>query len=172
MFGLFVCRSEHVDERGQSSGPHRRENAPSWPIIIGFTIVFLATYPLHMYVAEVYLSDPGSSFAFLIAKVLLEHQISLVIIQYVRIISELHLQKNPLLFSFSTASGSFTLSLFQLWLFVFKKRYELGLQLCLVVQWCAYNFKRLEDQIVHNKHRQKAVMCKSSCKQYNGFSET
>ena len=69
MFGLFVCRSEHVDERGQSSGPHRRENAPSWPIIIGFTIVFLATYPLHMYVAEVYLSDPGSSFAFLIAKV-------------------------------------------------------------------------------------------------------
>ena len=83
MFGLFVCRSEHVDERGQSSGPHRRENAPSWPIIIGFTIVFLATYPLHMYVAEVYLSDPGSSFAFLIAKVLLEHQSSLVIIQYI-----------------------------------------------------------------------------------------
>ena len=69
MFGLFVCRSEHVDERGQSSGPHRRQNAPGWPIIIGFTIVFLATYPLHMYVAEVYLSDPGSSFAFLIAKV-------------------------------------------------------------------------------------------------------
>ena len=82
MFGLFVCRSEHVDERGQSSGPHRRENAPSWPIIIGFTIVFLATYPLHMYVAEVYLSDPGSSFAFLIAKVQLEHRSSLVIIQY------------------------------------------------------------------------------------------
>ena len=72
MFGLFVCRSEHVDERGQSSGPHQRENAPSWPIIIGFTIVFLATYPLHMYVAEVYLSDPGSSFAFLIAKVYLQ----------------------------------------------------------------------------------------------------
>ena len=69
MFGLFVCRPEHVDERGRASGPHRRENAPSWPIIIGFTIVFLATYPLHMYVSEVYLSDPGSSFAFLIAKV-------------------------------------------------------------------------------------------------------
>ena len=69
MFGLFVCRSEHVDERGRASGPHLRENAPGWPIIFGFTIVFLATYPLHMYVAEVYLSDPGSSFAFLIAKV-------------------------------------------------------------------------------------------------------
>ena len=69
MFGLFVCRSEHVDERGKASGPHLRENAPGWPIILGFTIVFLATYPLHMYVAEVYLSDPGSSFAFLIAKV-------------------------------------------------------------------------------------------------------
>ena len=69
MFGLFVCRPEHVDERGRASGPHSPEHAPSWPIIIGFTIVFLATYPLHMYVSEVYLSDPGSSFAFLIAKV-------------------------------------------------------------------------------------------------------
>ena len=106
MFGLFVCRSEHVDERGQSSGPHRRENAPSWPIIIGFTIVFLATYPLHMYVAEVYLSDPGSSFAFLIAKVLLEHQSSLVIIQYYQcFISEQHLQWNTLLFFFQYCIG-------------------------------------------------------------------
>ena len=69
MFGLFVCRPEHVDERGRSSGPHRRENAPGWPIIIGFTIVFLSTYPLHMYVSEVYLADSGSSFAFVMAKV-------------------------------------------------------------------------------------------------------
>ena len=115
MFGLFVCRSEHVDERGQSSGPHRRENAPSWPIIIGFTIVFLATYPLHMYVAEVYLSDPGSSFAFLIAKVLLEHQSSLVIIQYINALYQNNIYSETYyLFSFSTASGSFTLSLFQL----------------------------------------------------------
>jgi hypothetical protein len=68
MFGLFVCRPEHVDERGRSSGPHRRENAPGWPIIIGFTIVFLSTYPLHMYVSEVYLADSGSSFAFVMAK--------------------------------------------------------------------------------------------------------
>ena len=64
MFGMFVCRSEHLNQAQQ---PHRKEG-PGWGIIIGFTIVFLATYPLHMYVAEVYLADDQNSFFFLLLK--------------------------------------------------------------------------------------------------------
>ena len=43
----------------------RSNKGPSWGIIVGFTAVFLCTYPLHMYVAEVYALD---SFAFLVVK--------------------------------------------------------------------------------------------------------
>lgn len=64
IFGLFVCRSEHVNQPQQ---PHKREG-PGWAIIVGFTVVFLATYPLHMYVSEVYLADNVYSFEFLLAK--------------------------------------------------------------------------------------------------------
>ncbi len=39
---------------------------PGWGIIAGFTAAFLATYPVHMYVAEVYVL--GDSFAFLFVK--------------------------------------------------------------------------------------------------------
>lgn len=38
---------------------------PGWGIIVGFTLAFVSTYPLHMYVAEVYLLD---NFAFLLTK--------------------------------------------------------------------------------------------------------
>jgi len=64
VFGLFVCRSEHLVQEDQ---PHRKEG-PGWAIIIGFTLVFLATYPLHMYISEVYLADDQSSFFFLLLK--------------------------------------------------------------------------------------------------------
>ena len=64
IFGLFVCQPDHVIHEDQR---HRKEG-PGWPIIVGFTLVFLATYPLHMYVSEVYLADDGSSFAFLLLK--------------------------------------------------------------------------------------------------------
>jgi hypothetical protein len=30
---------------------------PGWPLILGFTAAFLVTYPIHMYVAEVYVED-------------------------------------------------------------------------------------------------------------------
>ena len=39
---------------------------PGWGIIVGFTVSFLATYPVHMYVAEVYVLH--DSFAFLFVK--------------------------------------------------------------------------------------------------------
>ncbi len=38
---------------------------PGWPIIVGFTLAFAATYPVHMYVAEVYVTE---NFSFLLVK--------------------------------------------------------------------------------------------------------
>lgn len=38
---------------------------PGWRLIIGFTIVFVFTYSIHMYVAEVYVTD---NFTFLLVK--------------------------------------------------------------------------------------------------------
>ena len=61
IFGLFVCRSSHSSQPART-GP--RGN-PDWAIIFGFTVIFVATYPLHMYLAEIYLPD---SFSFLLAK--------------------------------------------------------------------------------------------------------
>jgi len=64
IFGLFVCQPDHAIHEDQRN----RKEGPGWPIIIGFTLVFLATYPLHMYVSEVYLADDTRSFAFLLLK--------------------------------------------------------------------------------------------------------
>ena len=47
IFGLFVCQPDHAIHEDQRN----RKEGPGWPIIIGFTLVFLATYPLHMYVS-------------------------------------------------------------------------------------------------------------------------
>ena len=41
------------------------ESGPGWLIIIAFTMVFLGTYPLHMYIAEIYLKN---DFTFLLVK--------------------------------------------------------------------------------------------------------
>ena len=63
VFGRFVC------SRGTtaSGGPEvpAEEKGPGWLIIIAFTVVFLGTYPLHMYFAEMYLQN---DFTFLLAK--------------------------------------------------------------------------------------------------------
>ena len=61
IFGLFVCRSSHTQDTPQ----RRRSSGPDWAIIFGFTVIFVATYPIHMYLAELYLPD---SFSFLVAK--------------------------------------------------------------------------------------------------------
>ena len=42
------------------------KKGPGWIIIVSFTLVFLVTYPLHMYIAELYLED--NDFIFLLAK--------------------------------------------------------------------------------------------------------
>ena len=61
VFGRFVC------SRGTSGGPEAssEEKGPGWLIIIAFTAIFLGTYPLHMYFAELYLQN---DFTFLLAK--------------------------------------------------------------------------------------------------------
>ncbi len=44
---------------------------PGWGVVVGFTVAFLATYPVHLYVAEVHLpatEDDGGGFAFLLVK--------------------------------------------------------------------------------------------------------
>ena len=43
----------------------KEESGPGWLIIIAFTMVFLGTYPLHMYIAEIYLKN---DFTFLLVK--------------------------------------------------------------------------------------------------------
>jgi len=47
------------------SNPRHQKPNPDWAIIFGFTVILVATYPLHMYFAEVYLPE---SFSFLLAK--------------------------------------------------------------------------------------------------------
>ena len=44
-----------------------RKKGPGWGIIACFTLAFVTTYPVHMYVAEVYLAD-GDNFTFLFIK--------------------------------------------------------------------------------------------------------
>ncbi len=78
MFGRFVCSTGQSyppqyqtgnGVAGGSSTPGGSEDpcekGPGWPIIVAFTLVFLLTYPLHMYIAEVYLD---TDFTFLLAK--------------------------------------------------------------------------------------------------------
>ena len=62
VFGRFVC-----SRGGTSGGPEAssEEKGPGWLIIIAFTAIFLGTYPLHMYFAELYLQN---DFTFLLAK--------------------------------------------------------------------------------------------------------
>ena len=43
----------------------RANKGPGWDLIVAFTVAFLATYPIHMYFAEVYIMD---DFAFLFVK--------------------------------------------------------------------------------------------------------
>lgn len=62
VFGRFVCSNGQADYGGLEKD---EKKGPGWPIIIAFTIVFLATYPLHMYFAELYLDN---DFNFLLAK--------------------------------------------------------------------------------------------------------
>ena len=50
---------------GQESLVKEEKQEPGWLIIISFTTVFLVTYPLHMYIAEMYLAN---DFTFLLAK--------------------------------------------------------------------------------------------------------
>ena len=67
IFGQFVCSSGQSDQAadsGYDSLYHAK--GPGWCMIISFTLVFLVTYPLHMYIAELYLED--NDFVFLIAK--------------------------------------------------------------------------------------------------------
>lgn len=64
IFGRFVC------SRGTNGGAgqeyfQREDKGPGWLIIVAFTLVFLGTYPLHMYIAEIYLHN---DFTFLLAK--------------------------------------------------------------------------------------------------------
>ena len=61
VFGRFVC------SRGTSAQDslQKEDHGPGWLIIVAFTIVFLGTYPLHMYVAEIYLK---TDFNFLFVK--------------------------------------------------------------------------------------------------------
>ena len=50
---------------GQVESLEKDEPGPGWLIIIAFTMVFLGTYPLHMYIAEIYLKN---DFTFLLVK--------------------------------------------------------------------------------------------------------
>ena len=61
VFGRFVCSR---GTSGQDSYS-KEDRGPGWLIIIAFTIVFLGTYPLHMYIAEIYLK---TDFTFLLVK--------------------------------------------------------------------------------------------------------
>lgn len=73
IFGRFVCSrgttvTSQVDAlRSGAGGQDQKleESGPGWLIIIAFTMVFLGTYPLHMYVAEIYLKH---DFTFLLVK--------------------------------------------------------------------------------------------------------
>ena len=42
-----------------------RKKGPGWGIIVCFTLAFVTTYPVHMYVAEVYLTDDNFTFLFI-----------------------------------------------------------------------------------------------------------
>lgn len=88
----FLCQSSHVSQfeaaAMMAAGPagpqmraasnmnnsatstfnaiaRRAAKGPSWVIILGFTAAFVTTYPVHMYVAEVYIHD---RFTFLFVK--------------------------------------------------------------------------------------------------------
>ena len=70
IFGRFVCSRGTGQIDGLRSGAgaqdqNLEESGPGWLIIIAFTVVFLGTYPLHMYVAEIYLKN---DFTFLLVK--------------------------------------------------------------------------------------------------------
>ena len=73
IFGQFVCSSGQSGTRSDGGGVIIAADSSAhpkgpigWFIIISFTLVFLVTYPLHMYIAELYLED--DDFVFLIAK--------------------------------------------------------------------------------------------------------
>lgn len=65
IFGRFVCSRGATDRSDGSRLIEKEETGPGWLIIISFTVVFLGTYPLHMYVAEMYLKN---DFSFLLVK--------------------------------------------------------------------------------------------------------
>ena len=65
IFGRFVCSRGATDRSDGTRLIEKEETGPGWLIIISFTVVFLGTYPLHMYVAEIYLKN---DFSFLLVK--------------------------------------------------------------------------------------------------------
>ena len=99
VFGRFVC------SRGTtaSGGPEEEEKGPGWLIIIAFTVVFLGTYPLHMYFAEMYLQN---DFSFLLAKYCVGF-LYVVLIPFITLIAQREIRKGvqSVLSSKNTATG-------------------------------------------------------------------
>ena len=85
VFGRFVC------SRGTSGGPEAssEEKGPGWLIIIAFTAIFLGTYPLHMYFAELYLQN---DFTFLLAKYCVGF-LYVVLIPFITLVAQREIRK-------------------------------------------------------------------------------